>query len=208
MDKLDLTKAYKMYYNAPSKPQLVEFETIWYLSIVGQGDPDSDTFANATEALYTVAYSVKGDYKKQELDFAVAKLEGQWWVDGDPKKALEVPREEWHWKLLIRMPDYVTSDRVEEARKLAAAKKKDLKVIADIQYESLHEGVCVQMMHVGPYSTEPETLAQIEHFIEGNHLRYSGLHHEIYLSDPRKTASGKLKTILRYPVQTIEVVKG
>lgn len=206
MDKLDLAKAYKTYYTAPTNPQLVEFGPISYVSILGQGDPNGDTFTRATEALYTVAYGVKGFYKKVEKDFTVAKLEGLWWVDGDPRLALEVPREEWHWKLLIRMPEYVVAEQIEEARALAATKKKELAFIADVQYEFLHEGVCVQMLHVGPYSTEPETLTQIEHFIAEQQLSYSGLHHEIYLSDPRKTEPAKLKTILRYPVQKVEVV--
>ncbi|KRE60761.1 GyrI-like domain-containing protein [Paenibacillus sp. Soil750] len=208
MDKLDLAKAYKAYYTAPTKPELVVFEPISYVTIVGKGDPDGTTFANATEALYTVAYGVKGHYKKLEKDFTVAKLEGQWWVNGDPRTALEVPREEWHWKLLIRMPTYVSDEIVEEARTTAMAKNKELKVISDVGYESLNEGTCVQMLHVGPYATEPETLARMEQFIEDNQLRYCGLHHEIYLSDPRKIEPAKMKTILRYPVQAIEVVVG
>ncbi|CAN7225232.1 GyrI-like domain-containing protein [Paenibacillus sp. LjRoot153] len=208
MEKLDLAKAYKPYYTAPTKPELVVFEPISYVTIVGKGDPNGAAFANATEALYTVAYGVKGHYKKLEKDFTVAKLEGQWWVDGDPRTALEVSREEWHWKLLIRMPTYVSAEIVEEARSAAMAKKKELKVIADVGYETLHEGLCVQMLHVGPYATEPETLAQMEHFISQEQLSYRGLHHEIYLSDPRKIDPAKMKTILRYPVQAIEVVKG
>ncbi|CAH1210507.1 hypothetical protein PAECIP111891_03496 [Paenibacillus allorhizoplanae] len=208
MNKLDLAKAYKAYYTAPTKPELVVFEPISYVTIVGKGDPDGATFANATEALYTVAYGVKGHYKKLEKDFTVAKLEGQWWVDGDPRTALEVPREEWHWKLLIRIPTYVSAEIVEKARTTAMAKKKELKVISDVGYESLNEGTCVQMLHVGPYATEPETLARMEQFIEDNQLRYCGLHHEIYLSDPRKIEPAKMKTILRYPVEAVEVVIG
>lgn len=129
MEKLDLAKAYKPYYTAPTKPELVVFEPISYVTIVGKGDPNGAAFANATEALYTVAYGVKGHYKKLEKDFTVAKLEGQWWVDGDPRTALEVSREEWHWKLLIRMPTYVSAEIVEEARSAAMAKKKSLRLL-------------------------------------------------------------------------------
>lgn len=125
MDKLDLAKAYKSYYTAPTKPQLVEFEPIGYITIQGQGDPDGIAFSDATEALYTLSYCIKGIYKKEEKDFTVAKLEGLWWVDGD-RKALDVPREEWHWKLLIRMPDYVRAESVEDARSIAITKKKEL----------------------------------------------------------------------------------
>ena len=149
MEKLDLAKTYKSYYTAPTKPQWVEFDPIWYVTIQGQGDPDGIAFSNATEALYTLSYSIKGIYKKEEKDFTVAKLEGLWWVDGD-RKALEVPRDEWNWKLLIRMPDYVRAESVEEARSTAMSKKNELNVISDIKYETLHEGTCVQMLHVGP----------------------------------------------------------
>ncbi|MGO4495303.1 GyrI-like domain-containing protein [Paenibacillus sp. 2RAB27] len=208
MEKLDLAKTYKAYYTASTKPELVVFEPISYVSIVGKGDPNGTIFANATEALYSVAYGVKGHYKKLEKDFTVAKLEGQWWVDGDPRTALEVPREEWHWKLLIRMPTYVAGEVVEEARTAAMVKKKELKLIANVGYESLNEGTCVQMLHVGPYATEPETLSQMYPYIEQNQLRICGLHHEIYLSDLRKIEPDKMKTILRYPVEAVKVVMG
>ncbi|KQX44741.1 GyrI-like domain-containing protein [Paenibacillus sp. Root444D2] len=207
MEKLDLAKTYKSYYTAPAKPQLVEFEPNWYVTIQGQGDPDGIAFSNATEALYTLSYSIKGIYKKEEKDFTVAKLEGLWWVDGD-RKALDVPREEWHWKLLIRMPDYVRAESIEDARSIAMSKKKELTVISDINYETLHEGACVQMLHVGPYAAEPESLKQIEHFLTEHRRKIRGLHHEIYLSDPRKVEPSKMKTILRYPVQSVEVVTG
>ncbi|NOU89320.1 hypothetical protein GC102_26745 [Paenibacillus sp. LMG 31460] len=207
MEKLDLAKTYKSYYTAPTKPQLIEFEPIWYVTIQGQGDPEGIAFLNATEALYTLSYSIKGIYKKEEKDFTVAKLEGLWWVDGD-RKALDVPREEWHWKLLIRMPDYVRAESVEEARSIAMTKKKELTIISDIKYETLHEGACVQMLHVGPYAAEPESLKQIEHFLTEHRRKIRGLHHEIYLSDPRKVKSSKMKTILRYPIAAAEVVKG
>lgn len=204
MEKLDLAKTDKAYYTAKTKPQLIEFEAIRYVTIMGQGSPDGQAFAQAVEALYTLSYSVKGIYKAKEKDFTVAKLEGLWWVDGDRSKALEVPREEWHWKLLIRMPEFVTAERVEEARRTAIGKKKELNEIAAVEFERLHEGSCVQMLHVGPYATEPETLAQMYQYIEANSLRISGLHHEIYLSDSRKVEPSKMKTILRYPVEVVE----
>lgn len=208
MEKLDLAKTYKSYYTAPTQPQLVDFGPIWYVTIQGTGDPNGEVFANATEALYTLSYSIKGIYKMAEKDFTVAKLEGLWWVDGDSRNALEVPKEQWRWKLLIRMPDYVTAEQVEEARIKALGKKKELELLSDIQFESLHEGSCVQMLHVGPYATEPETLSQMYQFMETSDVSINGLHHEIYLSDPRKIDPSKMKTILRYPVKAVGVVKG
>lgn len=193
---------------AQTKPELIEFEPVWYVTIEGTGDPDGDVFANATEALYTLSYSTKGICKSEGKDFTVAKLEGLWRVDGDSRNALEVPREQWRWKLLIRMPEFVTSERVEEARAKAQGKKKGLQAIADIKFERLHEGSCVQMLHVGPYATEADTLRQMEQFMEMNHVSINGLHHEIYISDPRMVEPSKMKTILRYPVQGVEVVKG
>ncbi|MDD9272232.1 GyrI-like domain-containing protein [Paenibacillus sp. GCM10023248] len=205
MDKLDLAKADIAYYGALRKPQVIDCEPLWYVSITGKGDPDGETFARATEALYTVSYGVKGIYKAELKDFTVAKLEGLWWVLGDITQALKAPREEWHWKLLIRMPAFVTEQKVAEARAAALRKKKELKIIASVEFERLHEGRCVQMLHVGPYATEPETLDEMDRFMEANHLKKSGLHHEIYLSDPRKVDTSKLRTILRYPVEVVEV---
>ncbi|MGG1516741.1 GyrI-like domain-containing protein [Paenibacillus oryzisoli] len=200
MEKLDLGKLYKSYYTAQAKPQLIEFETAHYVTITGQGDPDGETFARATEALYTVSYGVKGLCKQDERDFTVPKLEGLWWVDGDLRQALKVPRAEWRWKLLIRMPTYVALEQVDEARQKAMKKKKELVELGDVRFEKLHEGQCVQMLHVGPYATEPETLRQMEDFINAEGWAYAGLHHEIYLSDPRRVEPAKMKTILRYPV--------
>lgn len=208
MEKLDLTKSYKSYYTALTRPQLIEFGPIWYVTIQGTGDPNGDVFASATEALYTLSYSIKGIYKMEEKDFTVAKLEGLWWVDGDSRNALEVPKEQWRWKLLIRMPDFVTAEKVEEARVKALGKKKELVLLSDIQFESVHEGSCVQMLHIGPYATEPETLSQMYQFMETSQVSISGLHHEIYLSDPRKIDPSRMKTILRYPVKAVGVVKG
>jgi hypothetical protein len=208
MEKFDLAKAYKSYYTAQSKPQLLDFGPIWYVTIQGTGDPNGEVFANATEALYTLSYSIKGIYKMEEKDFTVAKLEGLWWVDGDNRNALEVPKEQWRWKLLIRMPDFVTAEKVEEARVKALGKKKELVMLSDIEFESLHEGSCVQMLHIGPYTSEPETLSQMYQFMETSQVSISGLHHEIYLSDPRKIDPSKMKTILRYPVKAVGVVKG
>lgn len=204
MEKIDLTKLYKTYYTAPTKPQLVTFEEISYLTIQGQGDPNGPTFAQATEALYTMCYGVKAIYKKAERDFTVAKLEGLWWVNYDysERDPLTVPREEWLWKLLIRQPDYVTSEAVEQARQVSLSKKKELSdLTTSIRFETLHEGDCIQMMHVGPYSEEPVSLKLMEEFMQQHGLLMNGLHHEIYLSDPRKTAPEKMKTILRHPVR-------
>jgi len=134
-----------------------------------------------------------------EMDFAVPKLDGLWWVNSE-KNALGVPKSEWYWKLLIRMPDFVTAENIEQA-KIDVIKKKGIEKINDIQFEKITEGKCIQIMHIGPYSTEPETINQMKEFMIKKGLVENGLHHEIYLSDPRKTAPEKMKTILRQPVK-------
>ena len=151
------------------------------------------------EALYPLAYGIKRICKEQGNDFGVPKLEGLWWVVGD-KPALEVPRNEWHWKLLIRLPDFVTKEMVTSIQPEVAKKKKNDR-IQEVSFEKIAEGKCVQIMHIGPYTTEPETISSLMGFIAEHRLSVNGLHHEIYLSDPRKTEPSKMKTLIRYPVK-------
>ncbi|WP_025851763.1 GyrI-like domain-containing protein [Paenibacillus ehimensis] len=201
MDKLELTKMYKTYYKANTEPELVGFGEAPYLTIAGQGDPNGERFAQAAAVLYAAAYGVKALGKAQGTDFTVPKLEGLWWVESD-QPALEVPRQEWRWKLLIRMPDFITGALAAEAKEKTALKKKEL--VGDntrVAYETMAEGLCVQMLHVGPYESEPETAERMHAYMEARGLVQNGLHHEIYLTDPRKTPPSGWKTILRFPVE-------
>lgn len=199
MTKIDLTKKYKTYYTAKKSPQMVEFGKVNYLSIEGTGEPAGEEYTRKLEALYPLAYAVKNLSKKTSQDFVVPKLEGLWWVESD-KHALEVPRGEWRWKLLIRLPSFITPQTVEEA-KMLVLKKKNIELVKEICFEEINEGKCVQIMHIGPYASEPETIAKMKKFMEENNLVENGLHHEIYLSDPRKVDPEKMKTILRQPVR-------
>jgi hypothetical protein len=203
--KLDLAKTLKAFYTAPSAPQRITVPEARFLTISGTGDPNGPAFATTTEALYTAAYSIKMLYKKQQQDFVVCKLEGLWWVDdkyvlNGYQDALQVPREEWQWQLLIRMPDYVTPANAEQAIK-DAFKKKQLPLLKEISLITFEEGNSVQVMHTGPYSEEPATLQRLHGFIHEHQLQPTGKHHEIYLSDPRKVAPEKMKTILRQAVK-------
>ncbi|GAA0375291.1 GyrI-like domain-containing protein [Caldalkalibacillus horti] len=198
--KLDLSRTDKNYYSATGTPQLIQLNEIPYLTITGYGAPESDMFINAVEALYTVAYAIKNISKKDAKDFVVPKLEGLWWVNSE-NEMLEVPRGDWHWKLMIRMPDFVSERIADDACKVAIAKKKKLDLIHNITFEIINEGACVQMMHIGPYSTEPDTIEHIHTFMHSHDFVQNGLHHEIYISDPRKVKPSLLKTILRYPVK-------
>jgi hypothetical protein len=206
MEKLDLTKKYRTYYHAKTTPELVNIEPARFISIRGKGDPSAASFADKIETLYPTAYAIKFMFKEKGLDFVVPKLEGQWWFDTNRFQgktittSTEVPREEWEYRLLIRMPDYVSKQDVEEAKQSVIEKKKT--ALADeIEFFELHEGTSVQMLHVGPFSTEHASLVKIEAFTSEKNLGQAGLHHEIYLSDFRKTRPEKLKTILREPVK-------
>ncbi len=198
-EKLDLAKEDKAYYTARTAPELIEFDKLPYLAIEGTGEPSGKEFTNKVGTLYSLAYGFKNQCKKENKDFVVAKLEGLWWVETD-KPALEVPREEWKWKLLIRLPHFVTSESVATAKE-EVLRKKGLDLVKEIEFEKITEASCVQIMHIGPYATEPETIAKMKKFMKENNLVENGLHHEIYLSDPTKTAPEKMQTILRQPVK-------
>jgi len=202
--KLDLTKEYKSYYTAKTTPEIVEIEEGKFLTIEGKGAPGGDEFQAKVGALYSLAYGIKILSKKEGKDFAVAKLEGLWWVDSD-KPWHEISREEWRWKLLILQPEFVSSELVEKDKKEVIIKKK-IELVNEVKFEKMKEGKCVQILHIGPYSTEPESLTKMEKLMEEKSLVKNGLHHEIYLvvSYPKKVPEEKLKTILRQPVKEKE----
>lgn len=207
MEKLDLTQVYKSYFTAKTKPETVEIESVNYLSLTGKGEPSGALFSQKIQALFSTAYAVKFGSKAAGKDFVVSKLECLWWFDeqryGDlsiSEAPLAVPRSEWEYRLLIRMPDFVTQEDSEKGIKTVSAKKQ-LPFVNDIEWFSLSEGKCVQMLHVGSFAAESETLTQMGQFMEANGLIKNGLHHEIYLSDFNKVPAEKLKTILREPVK-------
>lgn len=207
MEKIDLTKKYKTYFTAKTKPEVVQIDKAQFISICGKGDPSEKPFADRIEALYTTAYTIKFDCKTQGQDFVVSKLEGLWWFDETKylsksmtNTSIDIPRSEWEYRLLIRMPDFVSNKELVKARENVIA-KKNIQLARQIEYFTMTEGKVVQMLHVGPFSTEPETLKQLATFIEINQFAKNGFHHEIYLSDFRKTEPDKLKTILREPVK-------
>ncbi|MFQ6083184.1 MAG: helix-turn-helix transcriptional regulator [Candidatus Aminicenantia bacterium] len=200
MKKLDLTKEYKTYYIAKTVPEIVEFSEGHFLTIEGKGAPAGREFMAKMKALYTLAYGIKMAMKKEGKDFTVTKLEGLWWVDSD-KPYLEVPREEWQWKLLIRQPEFIISEIVERA-KSKVIKKKGIEFVKDIKLEKITEGKCVQILHIGPYSTESESWEKMRKLMEEKNLVENGLHHEIYLTDPRRVPEEKYRTILRQPVKS------
>ncbi len=207
MSKLDLSKTFKACYSAKNKPEIIEIEKAQFLSIEGKGDPSEKAYADKLQALYATAYTIKFMNKALDQDFVVAKLEGLWSFDEEKYKNIgiseapkQVPRSEWNYRMMIRMPDFVTQDQLTAAIK-KVVEVKQITLAADITLFVMHEGKCVQMMHSGPFNTEPETLLIMKAFIDAHGFQRNGLHHEIYLSDFNKTAPEKLKTILREPIK-------
>ncbi|REE96964.1 GyrI-like domain-containing protein [Thermomonospora umbrina] len=181
---------------------LVDVPAQQFIAIDGRGDPNTGTdYARAVEALYTVAYTIKFTSKNVlGRDFVVGPLEGLWWSD-DPEVFITRAKHAWQWRMLISQPDWIDPDLIAEAEQ-AALRKKGLPAIAEIRRETLHEGTSAQLLHIGPYDDEGPALARLHHdFLAAHDLRMSGHHHEIYLSDPRRAAPAKLRTILRQPVR-------
>lgn len=196
--KLDLYQANKADYAAPREPVLLRIAKASYLGIAGRGMPGGETFQRSIGALYSVAFTTKMASKFAGREYRVSKLEGLWWVDSAPSFMTE-PKDKWSWRLLIRTPDFIGGPELEAARKQLAGKGKD-PLFRVVELTSLNENVCVQMLHTGSYDTEPETVARMEAFASAQGLRFEGLHHEIYLCDPRRVAPEKLRTILRIPL--------
>lgn len=204
--KLDLKKEFKKYYKAGKEPELIDFPKASYISIKGQGDPSGEAFAADIQLLYPVAYAVKFACKAGGNDFVVPPLEGLWWFDestfGEVRMENapnEIPREAWQYRLLIRMPEFVNETLFERSVETVKL-KKGLTEVDKLDWFELNEGKCLQMMHVGPFDTEPESLEKLISYCMKHDLKKNGHHHEIYLSDFRKTAPEKLRTILREPV--------
>ncbi len=198
-EKLDLYKQFASEYTAKIAPAFVSISPARYLAIAGRGEPGSDAFSAAIGALYNMAFTIKMASKFAGQDYAVSKLEGLWWADDPAADFMSLPRDEWNWKLLIRIPDFVTAEHRQSALDTLAKRGKD-PIVSKVLIEEIDEGICVQILHVGPYSTEHETIGRMKSFAADNGRPPRGPHHEIYLSDPRRVASEKWRTILRQPV--------
>jgi hypothetical protein len=198
--KLDLYKLHADQYTAPKTPQLVKTKPGKYLTVQGKGAPGGEEFTKQVGALYGVAFTIKFAQKSSGKDYAVSKLEGLWWGTKTQGNFALEPPEKWNWKLLIRTPDFVTGKQLKDA--IATLKKKGKgPEVAGVKLETIDEGLCVQMLHVGPYAEEGKTVGMMEEFADEKGLKFHGLHHEIYLSDPRRVPAQRLKTILRMRVK-------
>jgi hypothetical protein len=200
METLDLKKALKHLY-APSAREVTEIAVprMQYLMIDGMGDPNTaPAYTEAVEALYAVAYTIKFAIKKSRaIDFPVLPLEGLWWMD-DMREFSMAKKDRWKWTMMIAQAELVTAADVIGA--IAEVKrKKDPPALSLLRFDTLDEGDCAQIMHLGPYADEKPTIQKLHEYIAARGASLSGKHHEIYLGDPRRTAPEKLKTVIRQP---------
>lgn len=202
-EKLDLRKELKPFYGPSAKEvSVVDVPPITFLMVDGEGDPNTaESYRQAVEALYSVSYTLKFMVKKSSIgiDYAVMPLEGLWWVE-DMRLFSTDDKSDWQWTAMIAQPDFITETMFEEARR-QAARKKDLLALPKMRFETVPEGMAAQIMHIGPYSAEGPNIEKLHSFIQESVHQLTGKHHEIYLSDPARTAPEKLKTVIRQPFE-------
>lgn len=204
MLKLDLKAAMKPYIRpSAEKPEIVDIPPMQFLMLDGRGDPNTvPEYTAAVQALYSTAYTIRFALKNAGIaEYSVPALEGLWWVD-ELDAFSYIERRNWRWTMMIMQPDVVTRE-VFEAGRTEALRKKGEAAIELIRLESFDEGLAAQIMHIGPYSAEPPTIEHLHRFVEDSGYRLRDKHHEIYLSDPRRTDPAKMKTVLRHPVERI-----
>ncbi|NWF68976.1 MAG: GyrI-like domain-containing protein [Chloroflexi bacterium] len=201
--KVDLKRELQHLYHPPAKEYMVvTILPMSFLMVHGRGDPStSREYKDAIATLYAVAYPLKFAAKKQlGIDYPVMPLEGLWWVDDERADFFTQDREHWHWTAMMMQPDFVSADMVHETIREVKSKKRP-PAIERLWFETYEEGVAVQIMHIGPYSTEGQTISALHTFIADMGHVPRGKHHEIYLSDPNRTAPERLKTVIRQPVR-------
>jgi len=202
MTKIDLKKELKHLYNPSAKEvSMVDVPPMNFLMIDGQGDPNTaQAYQEAIEALFSVSYTLKFMIKKgaQALDYGVMPLEGLWWAEDMTRFSVD-DKSHWLWTAMIMQPEYIMEALANEAIE-QVAKKKKIAAAAQLRFENFHEGRSAQILHIGAFSAEKPNVDLIHAAIEAQGCHPSGKHHEIYLSDFRKTAPEKLKTIIRQPM--------
>jgi hypothetical protein len=203
MEKLDLKKKWKhLYQPVAGTIAAVDVPPFNYLMVDGEGDPNTAlAFEQAVEALYSLSYTLKFSLKKSPsaVDYGVMPLEGLWWAD-DPKVFFETDKSMWKWTAMILQPDFISNAQVEAAFG-EVRRKKNPAALDLVRLETLEEGPSAQTLYLGPFSEEAPTIQRMHDFISASGKELYGKHHEIYLSDPRRTAAEKLKTILRQPMR-------
>lgn len=207
MPKIDLKKENRELYNPSiNEPSFVEVPPLKFLMIDGRGDPNtSKGYQDAMETLFPISYGTKFISKREKSqDYVVMPLEGLWWVDNMEDFSIE-DKSGWKWTAMVRQPDFISKTIIKQAMN-EVKEKKNPSALSKIRFETLNEGLSAQIMHIGPYSDEGPTVEKLHSFIHENGYEFEGSkpgqkHHEIYLSDMRRTKPEKLKTIIRQPVK-------
>ena len=202
--KVDFKKEFKQLYSASAKPVTIVVPELQYLMIDGAGSPgESKEYTDAISALYPVAFITKFSSKKeQKKDYTVPPLEGLWWAD-DMNDFVNNKRDKWKWTMMILQPEWITKEVIKES--IAKAKEKNpslAKTLDKLRLETLNEEKTAQIMHSGPYKDEASTIKKLHDYIKEQKGAFNGKsekHHEVYLSDPRKSKPESMKTIIRQP---------
>ncbi len=215
MKTLDLKKQFKSLYQPSAKKiEIVEVPKLQFAMIdgaieKGYGPGNSPGFQEAVQALYSVSYTLKFMLKKRKtnpIDYPVMALEGLLWLTEGEVFDINI-KDNWSYTLMIMQPEVITQEIFEEGLAQVRRKRGDGEALSKLRLESFEEGLCAQVMHIGPYATEPATMERMREFMKENGYRdcvgLGGKHHEIYLSDPRKADPSKMKTVLRHPIEKI-----
>jgi hypothetical protein len=207
----DVKKALKEFYAPPTTPSIVDVPAMTFVMVDGAGDPNDEqgAYAHAVQALYALTYTIKmsprsGRQPDGFFEFAVPPLEGLWTFPVEEFDGVHVPKGALSWTSMIRLPEFVTPEVLDWARSEVSRKKPDVDV-SRARVATWTEGLCVQIMHIGPYDTEPESVARMHASAESQgyviDLSDERRHHEIYLGDPRRSAPDKLRTVVRHPIR-------
>lgn len=208
----DYKKEYREFYLPPKKPHIIEIPSMNYAAVRGKGDPNKPEgeYKTAIGLLYGIVFTIKMSYKGSHkiagyFSYVVPPLEGLWWQ----KDCVGIDyfhKENFEWISMIRLPEFVTREEFDWAVREAQRKKQS--DFSKVEFFSYHEGLCVQCMHIGSYDKEPETIRAMDRYLAENgyvnDMMDSRFHHEIYLSDPRRAAKEKLRTVIRHPVRKAE----
>jgi len=209
---IDFKKTEKDLYQPKATPSIIDVPEMTFITVSGKGNPNTSAeYKTALEILYGLSYSIKmskmsGTLPEGYFEYVIPPLEGLWWMpDGEAMDFSD--KDSFRWTSLIRQPDFVTQEVFEDAKKALARKKSELDT-SKARLEVIIEGLCVQVMHIGSYDDEPATIAKMEKYaVDSGYeidIDVTRRHHEIYLSDPRKVAPEKLKTVIRYPIKVAE----
>jgi len=202
MEKLDLKAQYKALY-APSVKNVgvVTVPAFQFLAVDGAGDPNtSERYHQAIEALFALSYTLKFLVREVlDIDYGVMPLEGLWWME-DMREFSQDAKDRWLWTAMIMQPAFITPELIERARE-QAAKKKALPMLPELRLETVEEGLAAQIMHIGPFSAEGPTIEKVHQFIRDSGHALTGKHHEIYLTDIRRAAPERWKTVVRQPMR-------